>query len=289
MKDAALRKRAAEVLLALFPAQDEPQNRELAPALAWCGGGEAIQKLLEAIGNSANNRPLQLHYAQSLRSIKDGWRTDQKAAMLAWFGKAAEWPGNASFTKSLSQLFQAILNNGAFSRQESRLARQRFPSLAGATAAPGNLLTADEMFDLQTSNPPPAATPGKGREIFEKQCASCHRLGTLGNEAGPDLTELAKRLDKTAILEAILWPSREVPERYASVAIELADGSEIEGLVVREDDKVLLLKTATEPRPVSILKSRVKSRQASEKSIMPEGLLDGYDNGAIASLMAFLQ
>jgi putative heme-binding domain-containing protein len=110
----------------------------------------------------------------------------------------------------------------------------------------------------------------------------------LGIEAGPDLTNVAGRMEKSELLEAILWPSRAVPERYGTVVLELADGSTLEGILVREDDKVLLLKIASEPHPISILKSRVTSRQKTERSVMPDGLLDSYDQSAVASLLVFL-
>ena len=51
---------------------------------------------------------------------------------------------------------------------------------------------------------------------------------------------------------------------------------------------MLLLKIASEPHPISILKSRVTSRQKTERSVMPDGLLDSYDQSAVASLLVFL-
>ncbi len=151
-------------------------------------------------------------------------------------------------------------------------------------------MTTDEIFDVQTSDMPVAATPGKGREIFEKRCASCHRFGNMGRPdgGGPDLTHANARPEKGVLLEAILWPSREVAEGYRPESVDLADGSTLEAIVLREDDKVLLLKTAGEPRPITIGKGRVAARRRLEKSIMPEGLLDGYDQGAVASLLELL-
>jgi putative heme-binding domain-containing protein len=240
VKDAALRKQAVEILLPQFEAAvDEPLQRELASVLAWGGGSEVIQKILDAIRAAEKNQPLQLHFAECLRSIGEGWTASQRQT-LAEFG------------------------------------------LARST------LTAQEIYDLQMANPPPKGTLAKGREIFETHCASCHGFGKLGIEAGPDLTNVAGRMEKSELLEAILWPSRAVPERYGTVVLELADGSTLEGILVREDDKVLLLKIASEPHPISILKSRVTNRQKTERSVMPDGLLDSYDQSAVASLLVFL-
>jgi len=206
---------------------------------------------------------------------------------MAWFAGASEWPGRSgSFDRSLSQLFDSHLKT-TFSRAEAREARRRLPKLASLAA--GGSTTAEEIFERQVAGVNPPGSPARGKEIFAKQCASCHRLGSLGGEAGPDLTGVADRLERASLLEAILWPARQAADRYRSEAIELADGSTIEALVVREDDKVMLLKTAREPRPISILKSRIRGRRKLETSIMPEGLLEGYDQEAIAGLLAFLE
>lgn len=240
VKDAALQKQAVEILLPQFDVSgDEPLQRELASALAWGGGTEVIGKILDAIPAAEKNRPLQLHLANCLRLIGDGWTTGQRKT-LAEFG----------------------------------LAR--------------NTLTAQEIYDLQMASPPPKGTLAKGRAIFEARCASCHGFGKLGIQAGPDLTNVVGRLEKPELLEAILWPSRAVPERYRTQVLTLADGSTLEGILMREDDKVLLLKIAGEPNPISILKNRVTSRQQTDQSVMPVGLLDSYGQSGVASLLVFL-
>ena len=290
VKDAALGKQAAALLLPQFPAAgEEPLNRELARALAASGEPAAIPKILGAIPKGDRNRPLQIHYVDCLRSIKDGWTAGQKEALLAWFQTAAEWRGQASLRGALATMFEAALRT-IFTRQESRLARARIPKLNAATGAAAGL-TPEEILEFQLSEAATetAAPPDQGKEIFAKRCAACHRFGEVGNLFGPELTGIESRLDKAAILEAILYPSRDVDERYRTLVVETADGHEIDAMVVREDDKVLLVKTTAEPHPISILKTQVRARRDSDKSIMPEGLLDGYDQNGIASLLAFLQ
>ena len=288
VKDAALGKQAAAILLPQFPAAGgEPLNRELARALAGCGEPAAIQKILGAMPKGDRNRPLQIHYVDCLRSIKDGWTAGQKEALLAWFQAAAEWRGRASLPGALASMFDAALRT-IYTKQESRLARARIPKLTSANGAAQAGLSSEEILEFQLSETATAANPDQGREIFAKRCASCHRLGEVGNQFGPELTGIESRLDKAAILEAILYPSRDVDERYKAQVIETADGHEIDAMVVREDDKVLLVKTTAEAHPISILKSQVQARRDSDKSIMPEGLLDGYEQNAIASLLALL-
>ena len=228
--DPLLRRRATEILLPQFPAADENRNRELASALAWCGGTEVIDKLLAELKKGG---PLQAHYAQCLRSIADGWTPPQREALRK----------------------------------------------SGVTAG---IRTAQDIFDRQMARTAPVSSLTRGRTLFLRNCAACHRYG-------PDPAAIAKRLNKAELLEAILWPSRQVDPKFRAVVLELADGSALEGMIVREDEKRLLIKTASEPNPISILRTRITSQRTSEKSIMPEGLLDSYDPAAIASLLAYLQ
>ena len=289
-KDAAFGRQAASILLPQFPLTgEESLNRELARALAASGEPAAIQKILGAIPKGDRNRPLQIHYVDCLRLIKDGWNAGQKESLLAWFQASAEWRGRANLPGALASMFEGALRT-IFTREEARLARARIPRLTAASGTAAGL-TPEEILEFQLSEiaRETAVAPGPGKEIFAKRCASCHRFGEVGSQFGPELTGLESRLDKAAILEAILYPSREVEERYKSLVIETVDGHEIDAMVVREDDKVLLLKTTAEPHAISILKSQVRGRRDSDQSIMPTGLLDGYDQKSIASLLAFLQ
>ena len=271
-------RQASGILLPRFPSGDESLDRELARAMAQCSRPEAIRKILAAMPPGDRNQALQIHYASCLALIKEGWTGAEKESLLTWFQKAAERPESV---KPVSLLFDAVLQS-AFTREERRQALRRIPKLArGAAADP------QEIFEQQMALPT-AAVAAQGREIFQRRCASCHRLGGPGNEFGPDLTSLAARLDKQSLLEAILWPSRTVAEQFKSLIVETSDGHAIEALLVREDARTMLLKTAADSYPISIPKNRVRNRRTLERSIMPDGLLDGLDQTAIANLLAFL-
>ncbi len=43
------------------------------------------------------------------------------------------------------------------------------------------------------------------------------------------------------------------------------------------------------PEPVTIAKSRIKSREVSESSLMPEGLLNGLQEPDVRSLFLYLR
>ena len=305
-----LRQRVYHLLIGQFPARDERLNRELALALAYSGQPGAIGKILTEMPSGDTNQPLQIHYVYALREIKEGWTREQKAQLMNWFEKASMWRGGTSFRGFINLLFDASLE---FLDDEKQLAYQQIPLFAPLTESeletaaerasgaspslPANqrsrgveALTRQEIYEYQLFNP--SRTPADvaaGRAIYEEKCAVCHRFGAIGDDVGQDLTTLNSRFQKKDILESILWPSRTVSDRYESMIIE-TDRGVIEGLLVREDSETLVVRTAgAEERLLEIPKARVKERRLSTISLMPEGLLDEFNQREIADLIAFLQ
>ena len=43
----------------------------------------------------------------------------------------------------------------------------------------------------------------KGRPLYDKRCAGCHRFGGIGKDVGPDLTTIASRFKRRDVLESI--------------------------------------------------------------------------------------
>src|SRR5581483_8243375 len=57
----------------------------------------------------------------------------------------------------------------------------------------------------------------RGRALFFQptfQCASCHTVQGKGGKVGPDLSQVAARLNKAQLLENILEPSKVVDAKY---------------------------------------------------------------------------
>lgn len=297
------RKEIHSVLIHRFPSSQVRLNMEYARLLAYCGQPEAIGRILGAIREDEEDPQLQMHYVYCLRAMKKGWTTDQKRKLINWFPKAAKWRGGASFTGYINFMFDSSLQ--FFDEDEKKMAYARLPEFApvkegeqhdregrpsvlarqkGVQAYSPQEIFEFQMFDPMTSK----ANPGNGQKVFQDQCASCHRHGGIGKDFGPDLTTLTSRFQKKDILEAILWPSKTISDQYQSWIVETRDGDAVNGLLVSEDDKKMLLKTGDQERPVEVLKSNVKGKRLSKISIMPENVLDGYSMQQISDLMAFL-
>jgi len=75
--------------------------------------------------------------------------------------------------------------------------------------------------------------PLRGRELFRKNCASCHRLYDEGQSIGPDLTH-ANRRDRDYLLVSIVDPSAVIRKEYLSYVVQTRDGRMVTGLMVEQ-------------------------------------------------------
>ena len=131
------------------------------------------------------------------------------------------------------------------------------------------------------------ASPAKGEEIFQRTCAVCHIMNGRGGEIGPELTG-SNRTNTTYLLSNILDPSGDVQDDYKLVVITTQDGRTYSGNIIGEDDRNVTLRVVGRD-PVVINKSQIRTKDVSEKSMMPEGLLNNLSDEETLDLIAFLK
>ena len=131
-----------------------------------------------------------------------------------------------------------------------------------------------------------SADPSKGRALFEKTCASCHKLFGEGGAVGPELTG-AQRGDLDYLLTNILDPSAVLAPAYRMTSFALADGRVVNGLVAERNDRSVTIQTPTDRLVVP--KAEVEAERPSDLSLMPAGLLDSLDEGQVLALIRYLQ
>ncbi len=130
-----------------------------------------------------------------------------------------------------------------------------------------------------------SADLSKGRLVFSKNCASCHRLYDDGGAIGPALTG-SQRANLEYVLENVLDPSAVVAKEYQMTKIETVSGRTINGIIKQETDKALTIQT---PNEVIVLpKDEIENRTQSPVSMMPEGALDKLTPEEIRDLVAYL-
>lgn len=128
--------------------------------------------------------------------------------------------------------------------------------------------------------------PERGKAVFTRICAACHKLAGLGNEVGPDLAALTDTTAE-ALSIAILDPNRDVDARYASYTAALKDGRVLTGLIASETASAIALKRQEGQGDV-ILRADLDELTTAGKSLMPEGLENDLKPAELADVMAFV-
>ncbi|MBA2355534.1 MAG: c-type cytochrome [Acidobacteria bacterium] len=288
-------------LLARFPVGRPLVDRELARTLAFLDTPDALPKLVAYMTAPATHREDQIFTMYCLHAMRAGWEPAERKAVVQWFLASQEqrWRGGASFIGYMKDFWEHFLT--VLPPDERQAAEDVMPSFqpnviltsSGRPAPPGEdtaRLSQQELREYLTLDPMAyAGDATRGERVFDKAlCSACHRSGTLGQEAGPDLTAVAQRFARTDLLDAILTPSKAISEQWASVEVATRDKKVTVGVIVSETANALTLQPIG-GAPVSIPISQILSRKAAAVSPMPEGLLNVLTLREIADLLAFLE
>ena len=124
-----------------------------------------------------------------------------------------------------------------------------------------------------------------GATHFKKLCAQCHLPDGQSVALAPKLTGSgAKGIEY--VVENILDPNAVIGRDYQARVIVTTEGRVITGLIERESDTSLTIRTLT--NSVTIAKSEIDESKISENSFMPEGLLKPLSEREKIELLKFL-
>jgi putative heme-binding domain-containing protein len=317
---AEARQQLNDVLIGQFPSQDERVNRELALMLGYAGKPAAIPKILAAMPKGNEKQELQLHYLYALRMIKDGWTLEQKTELAEVLGRASKWRGGAQFINFVGQYFDAVSDLYA-SDAEKQVLYEKAPDFSpltpqelaeiqarqaagrggrgggrGGNAAPvaartaGRVVSRQEMFEETVYQPQQVLDVAAGQKVFEANCASCHRFGSVGTDHGVpglNLSSSSLRASKHALLEAVFFPSRKIAPELETTTVVTADGKSVNGLVLKEDGQTVSVLTEA-GTATAIQKGQIKSRRKAKATIMPDTLWESIDRAGLRNLAAYL-
>ncbi|MBL9123985.1 MAG: c-type cytochrome, partial [Planctomycetaceae bacterium] len=131
-----------------------------------------------------------------------------------------------------------------------------------------------------------AGDAARGKSVFQKTCAPCHRLEGAGHEIGPNLATIQNR-GAEAILVNVLDPSREVNPQYLNYVLTTTDGRALTGMIATENANSITLQRA-EKQSDTVLRQEIDELRSTGLSIMPEGLEKEISVEAMADLIAYL-
>ncbi len=180
--------------------------------------------------------------------------------------------------------------------QLSNLYRNRGDKLKGLTEqAIKKLSRAPEDVEAKVDAMLAKLGPGdpiRGLQLFRSSktaCSSCHRLGYVGGEIGPELSRIGSSRTRRALLEAILFPSARLEQSYQPTRILTLDGQIYNGIVKNTSTSKTLDLQLTADKTISIATSEIERQEPSQVSIMPAGMLELLTPDELSDLLALLE
>lgn len=129
--------------------------------------------------------------------------------------------------------------------------------------------------------------PARGRQLFEKQCATCHRVGDVGVDVGPDISD-SRVKTPLQLLTDILQPNRAIDANYTSYTVATTSGQIHVGLIAAETASSITLRQA-ENQTLTLLREDIEAIQSNGVSLMPEGMERNLTVEEMADLIAFVK
>lgn len=135
-----------------------------------------------------------------------------------------------------------------------------------------------------------AGDASEGRRRFlagEGGCVTCHPVSAAGGVGlGPSLWGIGARATPPEILDSVLEPGKRVDPSFRLYTVETSDGQVLSGRIAARSAAELIYVDAQGPHRVPA--ALVTRTTPQPGSAMPDGLLDGFSEQAVADLLAFL-
>jgi putative heme-binding domain-containing protein len=263
--------------------------------LVYLASPKAVAKVLPLIEKGANQEA-RLHYLFTLRQVKSGWTLDQRKAWIDAFRReSARSVGahhlgltlryaRADFESTLTPEEKTALTSGLATLDPSAAS---IPQLAPRPFV--KAWTQAELEPKISTVAAPERDLKRGRELFNSQCAACHRYGPQGSAIGPDLTGIAGRFDRRTILESLLDPWRVVADPYRIATATLKSGEILSGRILSDDGTSLTIEINPVDPGSNRKIPRTDNTSLTITSLMPPGLANGMSEAELLDLLAFME
>jgi putative membrane-bound dehydrogenase-like protein len=279
------------------PKRGLPERLQAVHLLAhadWETAGPALKKLIDAKGSQeirlAAIAALSAHARPEVpKLLMEGWRSQTPArrrAVTDALFRRPEW-----VRALLAGVESGEVKPGDIdvlrTRQLLRHRNREIRSLAGKLLRDNLPADRKEVLARYQKALKLHGDEKKGRAVFEKNCATCHRVAGLGVEVGPVISDTRTKT-REALLGDILNPNQAIDNNYISYLLELKNGKALTGIIVTETASSITLKQQ-EGRTDVILRTDIAEMASSGVSLMPEGLEKEITVEQMADLLAFLK
>jgi putative membrane-bound dehydrogenase-like protein len=127
----------------------------------------------------------------------------------------------------------------------------------------------------------------RGKDVFVKNCSTCHETGGVGSAVGPNLAAMVSR-GSESVLFNLLAPNVEVDPRYVEYTVLTMGGEVISGVKASESSTAVTI-LGPEKKTTTILAVDIDEINSTGKSLMPEGFEKLIDKQAMADLLEFMK
>ena len=129
--------------------------------------------------------------------------------------------------------------------------------------------------------------PQKGRQVFERVCAKCHKLNGVGHDVGPDLAIVRNRPPQL-ILPDIIMPNKSIAQGYESYVIETKSNGIVDGVLGPQSPTTITLRHEDGKEDV-IRREDIQSMHVSNLSAMPADLEKQVSVQEMADLLQYIK
>ncbi|MFZ9980084.1 MAG: PVC-type heme-binding CxxCH protein, partial [Opitutales bacterium] len=199
-----------------------------------------------------------------------------------------EWAGlilDALEAKSLSAMQLGPMQVSQLVRHPDAAISQR----SAAVLAKLNAGSSPAKDDIVSKLRPEVEKPGdaaKGKELFVAACQTCHKIGNIGNDFGPNLQGIGSH-PPAEMLVHIVDPNRMVDDEHRTWNFKMKDGTQYSALIGSENPTFVKLKLPA-GQSAELKVADIVSRERSPNSLMPEGF-ESLGAEGLRNVIAYLR
>ena len=276
----------AKVVAARVLVQLRDASPEVRPALvqALAGSNEAVAVAtagaLAASGDASVGKMLYAAFPKSAGSFR--------ATLFSALVGRAEWAGlvlDALEAKSLSALQLGPMQVSQLVRHPDEAVAKRAVAVLAKLNA-GSSPAKDDIVSKLRAEVEKPGDAAKGKELFVAVCQTCHKVGNVGNDFGPNLQGIGSH-PPAEMLVHIVDPNRMVDDEHRTWNFKMKDGTQYSALIGSENPTFVKLKLPA-GQSAELKVADIISRERSPNSLMPEGF-ESLGAEGLRNVIAYLR